>query len=545
MAVLCWGCVPEWEAPADSEPVIFLLDSPVNQDFVAGRGAGLSTEDITHGSLVARVLRGYCRTRIVSIPVEGPDGAMDRRAYLDGLRSVLQHQSRHPDARIVVNISLSSDRPGDEEERLIGQLVARGVLPVAAAGNSDSAEAVYPAAYPGVIAVGSATPGGKALHSNYGPHIDIAASGDISFIDYEYLPLRWLRRQMEARGTSFAAPRVAATLAYVLKRRPESSPREAYELLEATAAPLAGQHFRDGVLGAGLLDIRAAKTRVAPVYGFAHFVLPVCVWAVLGVVSVWLVVRRGFPGVILSALLWFVALPLSFLAAVRLGRWVEFVGRGDTVVGLGVLSLLLAGAAMSLLVQRRAPLKVLPAAGLPAGVFHVCAVLWPAGELVRMVGAGVTALAMVAVSIVLESRARAHARELEGLEDVGALLKAHRWSVDPRIRRAALDRMAQATDVGVVAYLLRAVGRNGPIVDALARIAGRDVTPFEPHLQRFGRLGREGRRRLLLALRKAGNPDAWPYLEQLLDRFPRQDIRETLEMVETEAGQDEADRGAV
>ncbi len=544
---LCWlllaaslalgagGCLPIRTGPAEPEPVVFLLDSPVNRAFLEGRGAGLTAADITHGSLVARVLRSYCRARLISIPVEGPDSRVDRRGYLSGLRSVLDYRSRHPRSRIIVNVSLSSGQPDEEERHLIETLVARGVLIVAAAGNSDTSRPAYPAAYPGVVAVASATPEGKALHSNYGPHVDIAASGDISFIDYEYLPFEWLRREMEARGTSFAAPRVSATVAYVLDRRPEFTPLEACSLLEATARPIRGPHYRDGLLGAGLLDIRAAKTDVAPVYAFAHFVLPVCVWVVMGALSGWLVVRRGFGGMLLSALMWFVVLPLSFLLVVRLGRWVEFVGRGDLVVGLGILSMLLAGAAISLLVQRRAPVKLVPAVGLPVAAFHASALLWPMGESLRMGGAGAAALAMVALSVWLERRAKARARAIGNLEDPGApevvdrLLKAHRWSLDPRVRRAALAQLARTGDRRVVRYLLHAIGRSRPLVDALAGIAARDIGPFVPQLGRFGRLGREARRRLLLALRAAGNPAARPHLEELLHRFSRRDVRETLE----------------
>ncbi|MCK4284197.1 MAG: S8 family serine peptidase, partial [Candidatus Brocadiae bacterium] len=278
------GCSDVAGADQNESVVVFVLDSPINVDFLEGRVVGLRASDVTHGSLVGRVLRGYCRAPLMCVTAEGIEGSPDRSAYLSGLRSVLDHVRQHPDVKLVVNISLAFPAPAAEEEELIRRITAAGALVVAAAGNEDSAAPMYPAAYPGVVAVASATRDGKALNSNFGPHINIAASGDISFIDYEFLPYERLRREMEARGTSFAAPRVAATAAYLMRHDPRLSPREAYRILESTAGPMDDAYYRDGMLGAGLLDIYRAKCVVSPTYRFVHFVLPVSIWIVLGVI---------------------------------------------------------------------------------------------------------------------------------------------------------------------------------------------------------------------------------------------------------------------
>ncbi len=168
---------------------VILLHSAVNEDFVEGRMGGLRFEDVGHGSLVGRVLRSYCRAPIVAIPVGTARTAVSRPRYLAGLREAVAYARDHPGTRVVVNVSLSSLDPDDEEAALIARLVRTGALIVAAAGNDDAEHLTFPAAYPGVIAVASATRHGKALHSNFGPHVDIAASGDITFVHSEFLPI--------------------------------------------------------------------------------------------------------------------------------------------------------------------------------------------------------------------------------------------------------------------------------------------------------------------------------------------------------------------
>jgi hypothetical protein len=327
---LCAGCASV-AREAGGPAVIFVLDSPVHAGFVEGRVIGLGAAEVSHGSLVGRVLRSYCRASLLPIVVEELEGGVSRSAYLEGLRAVARYVAAHPGARVVVNVSLASERTDEAEAALLRRLRQAGVLVVAAAGNEASDRLTYPAAYPGVVAVAAAEPSGKAPSSNFGPHVDIAASGDISFLDYEFLPYEWLRRQTEAHGTSFAAPRVAATVAYLLEADPSLTPLEAYRVLERTARPIGGPHFRDGLLGAGLLDVHRAKASVRPSYRFVHFVLPVSIWILLGVLSCYLCLRYSAVGLFLTLLIWLLALPASILLIIKLGDYLEFVGGGSMV----------------------------------------------------------------------------------------------------------------------------------------------------------------------------------------------------------------------
>ena len=108
----------------------------------------------------------------------------------------------------VINISLVG--PANRTmARAIGALRARGIALVAAVGNDGpAAPAQYPASYPGVIAVTGVDGANRALReAGRATHLDFAAPGaDLAAA----LPGRGYT---EVRGTSFAAPLVAARLA--------------------------------------------------------------------------------------------------------------------------------------------------------------------------------------------------------------------------------------------------------------------------------------------------------------------------------------------
>jgi hypothetical protein len=527
VAVLCVvlaGCAPA--SPPDSQDVVvFVLDSPVNEGFVEGRVVGLTNADVTHGSLVARVLRSYCAARAVSVSVEDPGGQVSRSAYLAGLREVRRYVAADPSARVVVNVSLSSDEADAEEAALVDELTRAGVLIVAAAGNDDGDRPAYPAAYPGVIAVASATPSGKALNSNYGPHVAVAASGDISFIDYEFLPFERLYREMQARGTSFAAPRVAAAIAFALTTEPGLSPAAAWERVRASAVPIADDYYRRGLLGAGYLDVERTKALISPRYELLHHVLPLCVLAVLGVLSLYLWIRHGLVGVFAVLVLWLAGVPLGLLAAVELTGLVGFLGAGSAGVGLAATGILALGFALALLILGGQALKAAAGMLAPFVLFLLLGLVRPSPAW-RVAAAGGASLLGVAAAAGLQRHARrvlrhigdlAERRPQDAAERLGALC---RRSVDGRIKRAAVEAMGRVADEAAVAFLLREAWPNGPAVRALAQAAGRNPDAFRPWLRRFRSLAWTQRRRLLSALWRAREPALLPHLSEAAGADP-------------------------
>lgn len=132
--------------------------------------------------------------------------------------------------------------------------LARDCVLVAAAGNTGQEERYFPAALPGVIAVGATDHrGAHARFSTRGDHVAIAAPG-------ERIVSATLGGYAMESGTSFAAPLVTAACALLFARAARRSvplgPATVRALLTASAAPFA-DGARSGA-GAGVLDVPAA-----------------------------------------------------------------------------------------------------------------------------------------------------------------------------------------------------------------------------------------------------------------------------------------------
>lgn len=136
-----------------------------------------------------------------------------------------------------------------------------GSLVVASAGNSNSSEASYPAAYDYVLSVAASDVNDKrASFSNFGKTIDIIAPGkDIytTFFNDTYLSVS---------GTSFSAPITAGAAALVWAKNPDFNAIQVSEQLRVSA----DKSFYDNnagfvyYLGQGRLDISRALTKLLP-----------------------------------------------------------------------------------------------------------------------------------------------------------------------------------------------------------------------------------------------------------------------------------------
>jgi len=131
----------------------------------------------------------------------------------------------------------------------------KGCVIIAAAGNDNSSEPFYPAAYDNVIAVSAVNQSDqKAPFSNFGSYIDLCAPGvDIlsTFINGTYA---------YGSGTSFAAPFVAGVAALLLSKHPDLTPQEVAETLYNQAEDLGGSGW-DEYYGWGLVNAYATITQ--------------------------------------------------------------------------------------------------------------------------------------------------------------------------------------------------------------------------------------------------------------------------------------------
>lgn len=130
----------------------------------------------------------------------------------------------------------------------------QGTIPVAAMGNSGKQEAFYPAALPGVIAVGSMNlDGRRSAFSTQGKHISLCAPGeDIISLGMD--------GYQASTGTSHATPFVAGTVALMVARARRSGHTldagTVRRLLVHSASGGADSHNQD--TGHGLLDAAEA-----------------------------------------------------------------------------------------------------------------------------------------------------------------------------------------------------------------------------------------------------------------------------------------------
>ncbi len=125
-------------------------------------------------------------------------------------------------------INLSLGWPKTLETKFLRDAVfyalSNGVVLVAAAGNNNSSEPLFPCAYEGVICVGSSTlDGSVARFSNFGGHVDTYAPGEgiLSLHPTLFEPDLFSVPGFEIRsGTSQSAPMVSGLIAEVLARQP-------------------------------------------------------------------------------------------------------------------------------------------------------------------------------------------------------------------------------------------------------------------------------------------------------------------------------------
>ncbi len=213
-------------------------------------GCAGATVPSAHGTAVASILasRGaFSELFAADVYCGQPTGGA-----VDAVAAAFGWMAREKVA--VINVSLVGPRNA-LLERVVGTLVARGHVIVAAVGNDGPASPpLFPAAYDGVVGVTGVDPKHRVLiEACRGRQVDFAALGAgvsaAAASPDQYAPVR---------GTSFAAPVVAAMLAEM--RAPNTSLRvQLLDRLAAGAQDL-GKPGRDDIYGVGELGIAPSPT---------------------------------------------------------------------------------------------------------------------------------------------------------------------------------------------------------------------------------------------------------------------------------------------
>ncbi|GAC1337697.1 MAG: hypothetical protein NVSMB29_02420 [Candidatus Dormibacteria bacterium] len=202
---------------------------------------------------------------IMPIRVLAPDGSGTSWAVAQGVRFAADHGAS------VANLSLGNSTGSPDLELAIAYAQAKGVTVVAAAGDDGRPSLSFPAAYPGVIAVGATRfDKRRAPYSNYGPRLDLMAPGGDLSVDQDGdglddgivqqtlygSPSTFCYCFLE--GTSTAAAHVSAAAAMLVSTGRATSPEEVQSALVRSAEPVGPA----AEYGAGLLRVDRALALV-------------------------------------------------------------------------------------------------------------------------------------------------------------------------------------------------------------------------------------------------------------------------------------------
>ncbi len=160
----------------------------------------------------------------------------------------------------VINMSFGGPGFSDFENDVIQFAVNSGVIMVGASGNSFSSEAFYPAAYDGVLNVGSIT-GDQAISnfSNHGYTVDVFAVGSSIRSTGGFGTTGFVDKS----GTSMASPVVAGLAGLLRAQFPDWSPRRIIHQIRSTSVPFTST-LDPLFLGKGMIDAEAALTNLMP-----------------------------------------------------------------------------------------------------------------------------------------------------------------------------------------------------------------------------------------------------------------------------------------
>jgi len=181
---------------------------------------------LSHGTFVAGLVRLTAPgATLMPIRVFDGDGYGSEYDIIQGIYWAINHGAD------VINMSFGTSSPSTTFETAIYDAYAAGIVLLASVGNSGSADLLYPAAYPEVIAVSAIdTLEYLAAFSCYGHHIDVSAPGVgvYSCFAGEHPWGTW-------SGTSFSVALVSGVAALSQEAHATISPAELELLLKGTA----------------------------------------------------------------------------------------------------------------------------------------------------------------------------------------------------------------------------------------------------------------------------------------------------------------------
>lgn len=260
LVILCLsGCAAEPSRPDPENGIIALLDTGISTTAIARESVfpgwnyvtgSEGTEDrINHGTAVASVILG-CES--AGVEATAPDARIVPLVIADKVDGSVQSVS--PDVltqvirdsvdkygACIINVSLGIRTDDPALRDAIAYVQKQGALVIAAVGNAgENEERYYPAAYEGVLAVGSHDKDLKVSDfTQQNGTADILAPGEDI----------WLAsrsgKTYGTRGTSYATGYVSAAAAQFWTRHPELSAGEVFQAILSSAQTVDGWPILD------------------------------------------------------------------------------------------------------------------------------------------------------------------------------------------------------------------------------------------------------------------------------------------------------------
>lgn len=285
-----------WSFSQGEGVTVAVIDSGVDRDHVALKTQVLPgydfienhsevTDKAGHGTAVAAIIAAQGKLKGLApaakiLPLRVLDENLQGSAH-NVTRAVLYAANLLPELpnpypAQVINLSLGASLPTPILYKAIQLARQHGVVVVAAAGNV-AGHVAYPAAYPEVLAVGSAYVGlgqwQREAYSNYGKGLDLLAPmGGLTQTNWGWFSepavltakANTHDQNIYMSGTSVAAPQVAALAALLLSVG--ASPAQTETLLHHSSVDLSTPGW-DAQTGYGLFNplaaLRAAKMQVS------------------------------------------------------------------------------------------------------------------------------------------------------------------------------------------------------------------------------------------------------------------------------------------
>ncbi len=218
-----------------------------------------------HGTHVSGIIAASANNGIGISGVAPDISLMPVKVECDGIittsaTTAAVHHAVDNGAR-VMNISLGTASFSQTMSDAIAYAVARGTLVVAAAGNGYSSGnlPMYPAAFPGVLAVGASThEQTRASYSEVQPYVSVVAPGGDPSGGTDPDPNHWIKSTYgtsygSLAGTSQAAPHASGLAGLIWSVNPGLNSAQVADIITSTASDL-GPPGRDNEFGWGQVD---------------------------------------------------------------------------------------------------------------------------------------------------------------------------------------------------------------------------------------------------------------------------------------------------